>query len=306
MNGSKLEANRADGRFGERPISALGDYAMIEEPSNAFLFSDLELARRLEGAEALGCARFAEARARISPQSGAACIQVAGAHAVYDGISSPVTQTFGLGMFQPITGEELDEIERFFTDRGAPVLHEVSPLADSSSLTLLNARDYHPFEFTSVMFRPLQGEIRLAATRNEKIRVRPVLPNEYELWAKTSARGWSESAELFGFVMEVGTIMAEREDSISFLAELDDQPIAAGVLCVSGGVALLAGASTIPEGRRQGAQLALLETRLRYAAEHGCDIAMMCAQPGSGSQRNAERHGFRIAYTRIKWRLGRV
>ena len=30
---------------------------------------------------------------------------------------------------------------------------------------------------------------------------------------------------------------------------------------------------------------------------------MMGAPPGSGSQRNAERHGFRIAYTRIKWRL---
>jgi hypothetical protein len=28
----------------------------------------------------------------------------------------------------------------------------------------------------------------------------------------------------------------------------------------------------------------------------------MGAQPGSGSQRNAERNGFRIAYTRIKWR----
>jgi len=67
------------------------------------------------------------------------------------------------------------------------------------------------------------------------------------------------------------------------------------------GVALLAGASTIPAGRKQGAQLALLDERLRYAAQHDCDIAMMCALPGSASQRNAERHGFRIAYTRIKW-----
>ncbi len=34
----------------------------------------------------------------------------------------------------------------------------------------------------------------------------------------------------------------------------------------------------------------------------GCDLAMMGALPGSDSQRNAERHGFHIAYTRIKWR----
>jgi hypothetical protein len=30
---------------------------------------------------------------------------------------------------------------------------------------------------------------------------------------------------------------------------------------------------------------------------------MMGALPGSSSQRNAERLGFRIAYTRTKWRL---
>ena len=45
------------------------------------------------------------------------------------------------------------------------------------------------------------------------------------------------------------------------------------------------------------------DTRLHYAAEQGCELALMGALPGSGSQRNAERHGFRVAYTRIKWRL---
>jgi hypothetical protein len=45
---------------------------------------------------------------------------------------------------------------------------------------------------------------------------------------------------------------------------------------------------------------------LRYAAEQGCDLAMMCAAPGSASQRNAERQGFRIAYTRITWGLTRL
>jgi hypothetical protein len=30
---------------------------------------------------------------------------------------------------------------------------------------------------------------------------------------------------------------------------------------------------------------------------------MMVAEVGSQSQRNAERKGFRIAYTRTKWRL---
>lgn len=41
----------------------------------------------------------------------------------------------------------------------------------------------------------------------------------------------------------------------------------------------------------------------RYAFRHGCDVAAVVVEPGSKSQRNAEREGFRVAYTRTKWRL---
>ena len=54
---------------------------------------------------------------------------------------------------------------------------------------------------------------------------------------------------------------------------------------------------------RHGLQAALLQERMRYAFDSGCDLAMMVAMPGSDSQRNAERSGFRIAYTRTKWQL---
>jgi hypothetical protein len=63
------------------------------------VFADLELARLLEGAEAESNARFVEAWGRAYPQSGACWIEVAGAHAMFDGPDSPTTQTFGLGMF---------------------------------------------------------------------------------------------------------------------------------------------------------------------------------------------------------------
>jgi GNAT superfamily N-acetyltransferase len=222
---------------------------------------------------------------------------------MFDGPSSPVTQTFGLGMYQPLTSSDLDEIEEFFRARGAEIFHEVCPLADASVLALLNERGYQPIEFTSVLYRPIQKDLKLTASRNERIQVRRTQDGEQELWARTATKGWSEFKELADFLDEVGRVSAKRTGALSFLAELDGQAIATGVLCICEGVALLAGASTIPEGRRQGAQLALLEARLRYAAAQGCDIAMMGALPGSASQRNAERHGFRIAYTRVKWHL---
>ncbi len=271
--------------------------------SQPFLVSDLALARRLERAEAQSNVEYVEARARIFPERGARWTEVAGAYAMYDGLKSPLTQTFGLGLFQPVAHPELEKIEEFYRELGAPVNHEVSPLADLTLPILLNERGYSPIEFTSVMFRPIRSDVNLTGSHNEKIRVRLAQDNERELWAQTSVKGWSESTELADQMLELAQITAGRRGALSFLAEIEGQPIATGAMIILGGVALISGASTIPEARNQGAQLALLDSRLRYAAEQGCDLAMMCALPGSASQRNAERQGFRIAYTRIKWHL---
>jgi GNAT superfamily N-acetyltransferase len=268
-----------------------------------FPFSDLALARRLERAEARANARFVEARAAVFPGSGAQWIEVAGAYAMFDTPSSPVTQTFGLGLFDPVTHAEMEALEGFFRAHGAPVFHEVSPMADPALLTLLKARGYRPVELTSVLYRPIHKDVSLAASRNARISVRPVRAEEQDLWADIAVRGWREAGDFTDFMREVAQISARRADTLSFFAEVDGTPVATGVLTLGEGIALLAGACTVPEARRQGAQLALLAHRLRHAAGQGCDLAMMGAHPGSASQRNAERHGFRIAYTRIKWGL---
>jgi GNAT superfamily N-acetyltransferase len=119
-----------------------------------------------------------------------------------------------------------------------------------------------------------------------------------------AAQGWGESPEIVAFVRAMGEVSARAADTYTFLAEADGVPIATGSLHVHEGVAVLAGASTIPSARRRGAQNALLSARLAFARGHGCDLAVMGALPGSASQRNAERNGFRVAYTRIKWAMG--
>jgi len=267
-------------------------------------FADIELARRLERTEAQGNVNFVEARAEAFPEVGAQWFEVAGTFGMFDGVGSPLTQTFGLGVFQPITSEELDQLEQFFQTKGAGVFHEVCPLTDASAFTLIRERGYQPVEVSNVLYRPISTELRLHVTRNERIKVRATEKDEVELWAQTSFEGWSEFPEYADFFRDLAKVFAHSKGP-SFLAELDGEPIATGALTIHGDVALLAGASTIPDARRQGAQLALLEDRLRYAAQHGCTVAMMVTLPGSGSQRNAERHGFRIAYTRTKWHLNK-
>ncbi len=266
--------------------------------------TDLALSRRMERTEGSANAAFVDARAIQSPELGAAWRDVGGTYAMFDGVGSPLTQTFGLGLFSPPTAEQLQEIEDFFDERRATVQHEVSPIADPELLPLLAARGYHPIELTSVMCQVLPAPPSSARPDSETIGVRRVMGAEIETWVDVAARGWSEVPESADFVRGIGGVTGRAVGTHTFLADLEGVPIAAGALHLSGGVALLAGASTLPDARRQGAQGALLLARLRYAAVQGCDLAMMCAAPGSPSQRNAERRGFRIAYTRIKWSRG--
>lgn len=234
-------------------------------------------------------------------------MECAGAYAMFDGVGSPLTQTFGLGVFEPVTAEALNHIEAFFRERGSDTFHEISPMADQSLLALLSERGYRPIELTSVMFRPIERGVSLSAQVNDQIKIRLIgsqnNEQDQELWAQTATKGWAKEVEFADLILDLSRITVKKGITPSFLAELDGQAIATGALSITDGIALLAGASTVPEGRKQGAQLALLDARLRYAAEQGCDLAMMCAAPGSASQRNAERQGFRIAYTRIKWQL---
>src|SRR5262245_38451545 len=249
-------------------------------------FADLALARRLERAEAHANARFVEARAKAFPDGGACWIEVAGTYAMFDTASSPVTQTFGLGLFDKVDPARLERIERFFLEKGAPVCHEVSPLVDPSLPILLNERGYQPFEFTSVLYRSIRRGLSLATPANKHIKVRLAREEDSALRVNISARGWGHLPELTHFIRETEMINAHLTDAVSFFAELNGAPVAIATLCVGQGVALLGGSCTVPEARRQGAQLALLESRLRYSAEQGDDLAMMCAQPGSASQRN--------------------
>src|ERR1700688_1751904 len=152
------------------------------------IFADLALSRRLERAEGHACVQFAAARRHLFPESGSEWIECAGAYAVFDGVGSPITQTFGLGIFEELSAASLDVIERFFLDRGAQVLHEVSPLVGVAALSLLCARQYRPIEISNVMYRPTE---KPAAEDHGNIRVRVTGPEEAQLWGDTIASGWT-------------------------------------------------------------------------------------------------------------------
>ena len=268
------------------------------------MLADLALSRRLERAEGHANARFVEARARVEPSVAVCWTEIAGAYAMFDGPDSPVTQSFGLGVFAEASESDLDSIEAFFFDRGAACHLEISPLAGLELTRLLVARGYMPEEQSNVLYQTLPGAPTHALDPRIEVRLSP--PEESELWGRIALEGWrGESPEIVDYLRSIGPAIAAREDSAPFLALIEGRPVACGALCTHQGTAVLAGACTIPDARRRGAQRALLDARLAWAAAKGCDLASVVTQPGSSSQRNAERQGFRVAYTRTKWVLNR-
>jgi GNAT superfamily N-acetyltransferase len=263
--------------------------------------TDRALAQRLERAEAASNASFVAARARFDPGSGAEWREVAGTYAMFDGVGSPITQTFGLGMFAPLAEGDLDLLEDFFASRGAGTCHEICPMSDPAHLLLLPARGYRPIELSSVLCRGLDE--RTPGSGGGEVTARPIRPGEETLWAETSAAGWGSEPAVADLVRGLAEISVRGGATACFLAEHDGRPVATGGLFLHEGVLLLAGASTLPAWRGRGAQNALLAARLRYGAERGADLAMVVTLPGSTSQLNAERQGFRMAYTRTKWQL---
>ncbi|MEK6285859.1 MAG: GNAT family N-acetyltransferase [Acidobacteriota bacterium] len=266
------------------------------------LFADIELARRLEVTDALAGVEFARSWARLNSFKGQVFLPVGGGHAAFGGIDSPVTQAFGLGLNGPVTDADMAGMEEFYQTHGSAVNIETCSLADPSLLKLLNERGYSPIEYSNVFTRELtNSDSRAWPDPTSEVRVRRPAPGEAESYSLLVAKSFFENDEISPEFLSVFTSCFYAAGAFFFLAEVDGVPAGGGMMSIHQGVASLGGTGTLPEFRNRGAQKALLLARLAVAAESGCDLAMVATAPGSISQRNVERQGFRVVYTRTKF-----
>lgn len=266
------------------------------------LFMDLALAKRLERTEGHIGASFTTVRQRVAPEVGATWRDFDGVCAVFDGPESPMTQTFGLGVASETTADQLAALEAFFFTRGADAMHEVSPLGGVGTTALLVERGYRPIELSTVLVQELAN---VEPPSSPTLRVRVMSAEDRAAWIEASIAGWSDDPAVAAIIRPIAEAASANEAMTHFLVERDGQIIATASMGIRDDIALLAGASTVPSGRGVGAQALVLAARLAEAKRRGCEVAMMVAAPGSTSQRNAERRGFRVAYSRTKWRLTR-
>jgi len=260
---------------------------------------DLALAREIELAEGEAAVACAKMRKALQAGSDSAVEAIAGGYAVYCGANSPVTQAVGLGLNGPVSKEEFDRLEEFYFSRKEAVRVETCPLADATLLEHYKERGYHVSEFSNVMVRGIAGDERWKTP--DGVEVRKAGPGEMDLWTLTVAQGFAEYYPVTAEMLGVMKMFALGKNSECYLARVDGRVAGGATLALRGKVAGLFGASTLPDFRRRGVQTALLQARLRRAAEAGCTMAVSLAQPGSVSQRNIMRQGFRVLYTRVKF-----
>lgn len=264
------------------------------------LFLNLQLARRIETAEAQAAVECAEALQRFRPGSDAAVRRLAGGFAVYCGPGSPITQAIGMGLDGPVSAEEFDRIEEFYRSRNEAVRVETAPLADPTFIEQFGQRGYRVTEFSNVMAR-LVSDYAGEPEAPPGVAVEKVGKDQIEMWVQTVAQGFAEQFPVSGELLEVMKMFALAPKTECYLARVDGKIAGGATLTIHDGVAGLFGASTLPVARRRGVQTALLQRRLARAAQAGSDLAVSLAQPGSTSQRNIARQGFRVLYTRVKF-----
>lgn len=257
-------------------------------------FVDLDLARRLEMAETILPDCY-EALRRYGPSDPNALLKVAGGYAFCGGPDYPVNQIVGLGLYDEVTPAHLDEVEEFFRSRGVPCAVVLSPLAQASLRSMLGERGYGIAEFNSVLIRRIQSEEPFTPPPGlvlERVTSETVGP-----WMAAIAKGFEQDIVVAESVFGG---FAALPGAMSFLVRIEDKVVGGcgGRVIPEARIAALFGTATLPEYRGRGVQSALIAKRLQEAALAGCEYAVVSTNPGSGSQRNMERRGFRVAYTK--------
>jgi GNAT superfamily N-acetyltransferase len=258
---------------------------------------DQVVAARIEEAQAWRAIHYAQAQQRLRPDLEVAVETVAAAHLIYAGPHGVVNRAAGLGMSGPVMDAQVDVVEKFFRSRGAPVMIDICPLADKSLIDLLRSRHYSLHSFMNIYALPLDDAIG-NPPEPQGIRIERVAPTDLDLWVSVTARGFEGTETPGAQAFDILNPNARAAHARCFLAWIGDEPVGGGGMYVHNGVAEFGGAATRIAYRGRGVQSALLRHRLAAAYAEGCDLATTTTRPGSDSQRNIERAGFRLVYTK--------
>lgn len=191
--------------------------------------------------------------------------------------------------------EQLEIIENFYRKNSHTQIDiELSPLCGSYAATLLSDAGYKANEFNNISIHPLTDLNIDTNTFNSFVKITKL--SEFDEWASTIATGFDCIAAKQQFL---DYVMSENTTAFHILQ--DNHVVAGGTIAIHNGIADLGVTSTLPTHRGQGMQKYLLQARLNFAKENNVRYAIVTTEPGSISDANIIKMGFKRAYTRVKF-----
>jgi len=262
-------------------------------------FVDKALARRLESAEEMPQVLYARMFQKTRPEIGAAEEEVCGGHMIFAGLGSPIGRATGAGLERPFTADELDRIEQFYRSHKAPSQVDLCPMHEPAVFELFKERGYGIAELNNVLYRKLDPEETFPPAP-AGCEIRRSLPEEADRAGTIVETAFFPDGAPEAFQGLVAPFY-QMERALAFVAAINGKLVACGTGLVipEHRVFALCGAGTLAEFRGRGLQTALLRARMAAAVAAGCEYAAVVTQGGTTSQRNVERLGFRVAYSKV-------
>lgn len=259
-------------------------------------------ARRIVDTWARDAAAFARKLADIDPSWRSEVTEVAGGVLVLCGRGMYVNRAMAVGLDAPLSDADWELVEERSRLVGVPPAIEITVATHPSVREAAEARGYRPHDVDTALVRGL--DLSDIAPPDPTFDVVPANRGLLPVWQETAACGWGHSSEEDRRASDVFARTAALIDGERFTLVRhagSGRPLGCASLTIRDCLATLGGMSTLPEVRGQGVQATLIRHRLRVAAATGCDLAASTAVPGSVSERNLLRHGFRKAFTITTW-----
>jgi GNAT superfamily N-acetyltransferase len=261
-------------------------------------FVDKALARRLESIEEMPQVLYARMFQKTRPEIGAGEDEICGGHMIFAGLGSPIGRATGVGLDGPFTATDLDRVEEFYRAHQAPAQVDLCPMHEPAVFEMFKERGYAIAELNNVLFRKLEPGETVPPPPGSQIR-RSLLREADQAGAIVENAFFPDGApEAFRGLIAP---FYQMDRALAFVASVGDQLVACGTGLVipEHRMFALCGAGTLAEFRGRGLQTALLRARMAAALDAGCEYAAVVTQGGTTSQRNAERLGFRVAYSKV-------
>jgi hypothetical protein len=196
--------------------------------------------------------------------------------------------------------DRLDDILAFYAADDLEPTFYLTPVGFTNRLaTTLTDTGFAQQEFQQAILYGLPSTE--LASPPAPITIENVTIHNLDEYVRTLADGFEWPREWRESAME-GARRGFGTDGQRFLARYQGEPAAVATLRTRDGVASLGGGATTPRLRGNGCHRALVRHRLDVAYMLGSTLVIGAADFGSGSFRNQQRAGLRLAYVESGWR----